>query len=396
MLKGKHVVIGVTGGIAVYKVVDVVSRLKKLGAEITVMMTKHATEFVTPLTFRSLSLNYVVVDMFEEPKTWNVEHIEIAKRGDVFLLAPATANVIGKLVGGIADDMVTTVLMATKAPVFIAPAMNTGMYTNPVVQRNMLDLKTLGYHFIDPDAGRLACGDEGMGKLASPERIVETLVAFMSKQDFKDKKILITAGPTQEPIDPVRYITNHSSGKMGYKLAEEAARRGAEVILVSGPTQLEIPTGVKRISVTTALEMYEAVMTQMDDMDIIIKAAAVADYTPEHYSDRKVKKSNDDLSIPLKRTHDIALAINERKKDQIVVGFAAESHDHEKNALGKIQRKGFDFIVLNDISREGAGFKSDTNIVTIIDSKGEQVSYDKMLKGELATIILDKVTQYFK
>jgi len=226
MLNGKHIVIGVTGGIAVYKVVDVVSRLKKLGAEITVIMTKHATEFVTPLTFRSLSLNYVVVDMFEEPKTWNVEHISIAQRADLFLMAPATANIMGKMVSGIADDMVSTVVMATKAPVFIAPAMNTGMYTNPVVQRNMEDLKSLGYHFIDPDSGRLACGDIGLGKLASPERIVDTISNFLVKKDFEGKKILITAGPTQEAIDPVRYITNHSSGKMGYALQKQ---QGTEV-----------------------------------------------------------------------------------------------------------------------------------------------------------------------
>lgn len=396
MLKGKHIVIGVTGGIAVYKVVDVVSRLKKLGAEITVIMTKHATEFVTPLTFRSLSLNYVVVDMFEEPKTWNVEHISIAQRADLFLMAPATANVIGKMVHGIADDMVTTVVMATKAPVYIAPAMNTGMYTNPVVERNMDELKKLGYHFIDPDAGRLACGDVGMGKLASPERIVDTLVEALNPGDLTGRKILITAGPTQEAIDPVRFITNHSSGKMGYEIARAAARRGADVTLVSGPVALEAPKGAEVVRVVSTQDMYEAVMDRMDQMDVIVKAAAVADYTPLNYSVQKVKKADDDLSIPLKRTQDIALAIKERKKDQVFVGFAAESEHVHENALKKVKKKSFDFIVCNDISQEGAGFKSDTNIVSIIDQEGHQVDYEQMLKSQLADIILDKVKTYFK
>lgn len=393
MLNGKHIVIGVTGGIAVYKVVDVVSRLKKLGAEITVIMTKHATEFVTPLTFRSLSLNYVVVDMFEEPKTWNVEHISIAQRADLFLMAPATANIMGKMVSGIADDMVSTVVMATKAPVFIAPAMNTGMYTNPVVQRNMKDLKSLGYHFIDPDSGRLACGDIGVGKLASPERIVETISNFLVKKDLEGKKILITAGPTQEAIDPVRYITNHSSGKMGYAIAEAARDRGAEVTLVSGPVNIEKLSGVKTIDVVTASEMYEAVMKKMDEMDIIVKAAAVADYKPSNYSGEKVKKSDDDLSIPLERTKDIAFEISKKKSHQKVVGFAAESENVIENAKKKIAKKDFDFIVSNDIKKSGAGFKSDTNIVSIIDKSGEVMHYELLQKREIADIILDKLTE---
>ncbi len=393
MLNGKHIVIGVTGGIAVYKVVDVVSRLKKLGAEITVIMTKHATEFVTPLTFRSLSLNYVVVDMFEEPKTWNVEHISIAQRADLFLMAPATANIMGKMVSGIADDMVSTVVMATKAPVFIAPAMNTGMYTNPVVQRNMEDLKSLGYHFIDPDSGRLACGDIGLGKLASPERIVDTISNFLVKKDFEGKKILITAGPTQEAIDPVRYITNHSSGKMGYAIAEAARDRGAEVTLVSGPVNMGKLSGVETIDVVTASEMYETVMEKMSEMDIIVKAAAVADYKPSNYSGEKVKKSDDDLSIPLERTKDIALEISKKKSHQKVVGFAAESENVIENAKKKIVKKDFDFIVSNDIKKSGAGFKSDTNIVSIIDKSGEVMHYELLQKREIADIILDKLTE---
>lgn len=393
MLKGKHVVIGVTGGIAVYKVVDVVSRLKKLQAEITVIMTKSAAEFVTPLTFRSLSLNYVVVDMFEEPKTWNVEHISIAQRADLFLMAPATANVLGKMVSGIADDMVTTVVMATKAPVMIAPAMNTGMYTNPIVQRNIQSLKDLGYHFIEPDSGRLACGDIGVGKLASPERIVDEMVAFMTEGDLKGKKVLITAGPTQEAIDPVRFITNHSSGKMGYALAEAAVQRGAEVTLVSGPVHMPAVKGAKIVPVITAEDMYDAVMSHMDDMDIIIKSAAVADYKPADQSDEKLKKSNDDLTIPLKRTKDIALAIGERKKHQFVVGFAAESNHLIENAKKKMEKKNFDMIVCNNIKTPGAGFGVDTNVVSIINKSGEVTSYDQLPKREIADIILDRVVK---
>lgn len=396
MLKGKHIVIGVTGGIAVYKVVDVVSRLKKLNAEVTVIMTKHATEFVTPLTFRSLSLNYVVADMFEEPKTWNVEHISIAQRADLFLVAPATANIIGKINHGIADDMVTTVVMATKAPVYIAPAMNTGMYTNPIVEQNIQDLSEKGYHFIEPDAGRLACGDMGMGKLAQPERIVDRVVKALTKQDLVGKTVLVTAGPTQEAIDPVRYITNHSSGKMGYEIADAARKRGAKVILVSGPTHLPCPSGVKRLAVVSTQDMYDVVMVHMDAADIIVKAAAVADYTPSDYSDQKLKKSDDDMQIPLKRTQDIALAIKEKKTNQIVVGFAAESENIIENAKKKVEKKDFDFLVCNDISAEGAGFKSDTNIVSIIDKTGTVKHYEKMLKRELAEIILDKVTNYMK
>lgn len=390
MLKGKHIVIGVTGGIAVYKVVDVVSRLKKLNADITVLMTKNATEFVTPLTFKSLALNYVVVDMFEEPRTWEVEHIAIAQRADLFLVAPATANIIGKMAHGIADDMVSTVVMATKAPVWIAPAMNTGMYTNAVVQRNMDDLKSLGYHFIEPDSGRLACGDLGMGKLASPERIVETIVNAMVKKDLEGKKILITAGPTQEAIDPVRYITNHSSGKMGYAIAEEARNRGAEVTLVSGPVNLQKISGIETIDVVSAAEMYDAVMSRVDDMDIVIKSAAVADYRPAHYADQKMKKSDDDLSIALERTKDIAKFIGSIKAKQFFVGFAAESENVIENAKKKIKSKKFDLIVCNDISQKDAGFKSDTNIVSMISKEGVVEHYEKMLKKDIAKIILDK------
>lgn len=393
MLKGKHVVVGVTGGIAVYKVVDVVSRLKKLQAEVTVVMTKNAAEFVTPLTFKSLSLNYVVVDMFEEPRTWDVEHIAIAQRADLFLVAPATANIIGKMNHGIADDMLSTVVMATKAPVWIAPAMNTGMYTNPVVQRNITGLKDLGYNFIEPDSGRLACGDIGVGKLASPERIVDTIVEAMVNRDLEGKKFVITAGPTQEAIDPVRYITNHSSGKMGYALAEAASRRGADVTLISGPVNLVTPVGVNRIDVVSSADMYDAVMSNLE-ADVIIKSAAVADYTPAEYQDQKIKK-NDDMAIKLKRTEDIAQTIGEKSLGHVFVGFAAESENIIENAKKKIKKKHFDFIVCNDISKKGAGFKGDTNIVSIIDSADQIVNYDQMLKTDLAKLIIDKVKTYF-
>lgn len=395
MLTGKNIVIGVTGGIAVYKVVDVVSRLKKLNADVSVIMTKNATEFVTPLTFRSLSLNYVVADMFEEPKSWNVEHISLAQKADLFLVAPATANVIGKMNHGIADDMLTTVVMATKAPVWIAPAMNTGMYTNPIVARNIRELEGLGYNFIEPDSGRLACGDLGIGKLASPERIVDEIVKALTKEkDLLGKKLLITAGPTQEAIDPVRYITNHSSGKMGYAIAKAAKERGADVTLVSGPVNLEKISGIETIYIKTAEEMYNAVINNMDESDIIIKSAAVADYRPSVISSQKVKKRDEDLSISLERTKDIAREVGMKKDSKVFVGFAAETENVIENGKKKIEKKNFDFIVCNDISEKDAGFKSDTNIVTLVDKGGNIKSYEKMLKTEIAEVILDKVKEY--
>ena len=316
MLKGKTVVIGVSGGIAVYKACDVVSRLKKLNANVHVIMTKSATEFVTPLTFQSLSQNYVVSDMFEEPKTWDVEHISLAKKADVFLIAPATANVIGKVANGIADDMLTTTVMATTGKVLIAPAMNTNMYRNPILQRNISILKELGYNFVDPDSGRLACGDIGEGKLASPEKIVDAVVDLFNedKKDLLGKKIMITAGPTVESIDPVRYLTNRSTGKMGYAIAKMAANRGADVTLVSGPTNIEPPSNIKKlIKVQSAKDMYDAIIDNFDENQVIIKSAAVADYKPKNYSDKKIKKSNDDLIIELDRNKDIAYELGKIK-----------------------------------------------------------------------------------
>lgn len=395
MLKDKTVVIGVSGGIAVYKTLDVVSRLRKLGVNVNVIMTKSATEFVTPLSFQSLSQNYVVCDMFEDPKTWDVEHISLAKRADVFLIAPATANVIGKIANGIADDMLTTTVMATKAKVLIAPAMNTNMYENPILQRNINTLKELGYNFVEPESGRLACGDTGKGKLASPETIVDEVVKLLSKdQDLKGKSIIVTAGPTVESIDPMRYITNRSTGKMGYSIAKEAIERGADVTLITGPTNLTPPQNLKKlVKIESAKDMYEAVLENLDENDVVIKSAAVADYKPKNYSNKKIKKSDDDLAIELDRNKDIAQEIGKIKNNKILVGFAAETNDLIENASLKIKKKNIDFIVANDLTKEGAGFGVDTNIVKIIDKEGNITEYPKMKKEEVANIILDKIKE---
>ena len=395
MLKDKTVVIGVSGGIAVYKTLDVVSRLRKLGVNVNVIMTKSATEFVTPLSFQSLSQNYVVCDMFEDPKTWDVEHISLAKRADVFLIAPATANVIGKIANGIADDMLTTTVMATKAKVLIAPAMNTNMYENPILQRNINTLKELGYNFVEPESGRLACGDTGKGKLASPETIVDEVVKLLSKgQDLKGKSIIVTAGPTVESIDPMRYITNRSTGKMGYSIAKEAIERGADVTLITGPTNLTPPQNLKKlVKIESAKDMYEAVLENLDENDVVIKSAAVADYKPKNYSNKKIKTSDDDLVIELDRNKDIAQEIGKIKNNKILVGFAAETNDLIENASLKIKKKNLDFIVANDLTKEGAGFGVDTNIVKIIDKEGNITEYPKMKKEEVANIILDKIKE---
>lgn len=394
MLKNKTVVIGVSGGIAAYKACDIVSRLKKLNANVHVIMTKGATEFVTPLTFQSLSQNYVVSDMFEEPKTWDVEHISLAKKADVFLIAPATANVIGKVANGICDDMLTTTVMATTGKVLIAPAMNTNMYKNPILQRNINTLKELGYNFVNPESGRLACGDEGEGKLASPEVIVNKVIELLNNEDkdLQGKKILITAGPTVESIDPVRYITNRSTGKMGYAIAKIAANRGADVTLVSGPTNIEPPSSIKKlIKIQSAEDMYNAIIDNFDENQVIIKSAAVADYKPKTYSNKKIKKSNDDLVIELDRNKDIAYELGKIKNNKILVGFAAETNDLIENAKGKVNKKNLDFIVANDLTEKGAGFGTDTNIVKIIDREGNINKYPQMKKDEVANVILDKV-----
>ncbi|MDR0879934.1 MAG: bifunctional phosphopantothenoylcysteine decarboxylase/phosphopantothenate--cysteine ligase CoaBC [Clostridioides sp.] len=402
MLRDKTVVIGVSGGIAVYKVCDVVSKLKKLGANVHVIMTKAATEFVTPLTFQTLSQNFCISDMFEEPKTWDVEHIALAKQADLFLVAPATANIMGKIIGGIADDMVTTTLMATRAQVLIAPAMNTNMYQNPIVKRNMDSLRKLGYKFVNPDSGRLACGDVGEGKLASPDRIVDEIVRLLTgldsevevEQDLKGEKIIVTAGPTVESIDPVRFISNRSSGKMGYAIAAQAGNRGAEVTLISGPTNLTPPDSIEKfVQIESADQLYEAMISNFEDNHVIIQSAAVADFKPKNYSDKKIKKhfKDDDLSMPLGRNKDIAYEIGKKKGNKILVAFAAETNDLVENAKSKIIKKNLDFIVANDLTQEGAGFKGDTNVVKIIDKSGNIEQYPMMKKEEVADVILDKI-----
>lgn len=391
MLKGKNVVLGVTGGIAAYKAADISSRLRKLGINVNVIMTKGATEFVRPLTLQSISQNYVVTDMFEDPKTWDVEHIALAKKADVFLIAPCTANVIGKINAGIADDMLTTTVMATKAPVLIAPAMNTNMYENPITIRNIQSLISLGYKFILPASGRLACGDVGAGKLENTETIVERVVdQLMSSQELRGKKVLVTAGPTIEDIDPFRYISNNSSGKMGYALARVAMQMGADVTLISGQTNLSAPYGVNLINVRSSEDMYKAV-TENSDVDFIFKAAAVSDYTPSLKSDKKIKKSDDDLSLDLSRTKDILKSLGENKKNQVLVGFAAETNDIINYAKDKIIKKNLDYIVVNDISKEGVGFKSDTNKVSVIDKEGNIRESDLLSKLEIARFIIDTV-----
>lgn len=398
--KMPNVVLGVTGGIAVYKSLDVVSRLKKLDVDVNVIMTKSATNFVNPLSFQSLSQNYVVCDMFEEVKTWDVEHISLAKKADVFLIAPATANFIGKLANGISDDMLLTTVMATNTKVVICPAMNTQMYKNKIVQDNIKKLESLGYIFIKPQSGRLACGDIGEGKLETPEVITEKVLEILNQEKKKDllgKNILITAGPTVESIDPMRFISNRSTGKMGYSIVKSAINRGANVTLVSGPTNLEIPNGLtKLIKVESAAEMFNEVIKNVSKNDIIIKTAAVADYTIRNYSDDKLKKSDDDLTLELVRTKDIAKEVGKIKDGRILVGFAAETNNLVKNAKTKIKKKNMDFIVLNDLKEEGAGFSVDTNIVKIIDIDGNIEDFPKMKKEDVAEIILDKIVSIKK
>lgn len=396
MLSNTTIIVGVTGGIAAYKACDVVSKLKKLNANIHVIMTESACEFVQPMTFQTLSNNFVINDMFKEPKTWEVEHIELAKRADAFLIVPATANFIGKLAAGIADDMLTTTVMATRAPVIIAPAMNTNMYTNRIVQANIGALQDLGYKFIEPASGRLACGDIGAGKLADVDDIVAYMVDFFEKEaqvkDLIGRRIMISAGPTIEAIDPVRYITNRSSGKMGYAIAKRAVARGAQVTLVSGKTDLDVPKGlVKYINIESADDLYENLVREFEANDVVIQSAAVADYKPKSYSDKKIKKKDSDLSIELCRNKDVAQELGKIKGDKVLVGFAAETNDVLKNATKKIKKKNLDFIVANDLTMQGAGFSTETNIVKIIEADGRINEYPKLLKSEVGDIILDKV-----
>lgn len=390
MLHGKCVVMGICGGIAAYKAADLASKLVKDGAEVPVIMTEHATEFVTPLTFQTLTNQPVVTGMFGAPIYWNVEHISLAKRADAFVIVPATANIIGKLANGIADDMLSTTVMAARCPIIVAPAMNTNMYENPIVQANLQKLQSLGYHIIEPAQGRLACGDVGSGKLPEPSVLLEEIENILfDKKDLIGKKVLVTAGPTREFVDPVRYISNPSSGKMGYALARAAKMRGAEVTLVSGPVHLQAPQGVSLCAVTSADDMYREVMARCSEHDLIIKAAAVGDFKSKQQYENKCKK--DQLkTIELEKNEDILRAVCQNKGKRFVVGFCMETRDLVNHAQGKLLAKGADMIVANDLTTENAGFQSDNNTVTILYRDGRAESLENMPKLQLAHAILDR------
>ncbi|AMA72608.1 MULTISPECIES: bifunctional phosphopantothenoylcysteine decarboxylase/phosphopantothenate--cysteine ligase CoaBC [Aneurinibacillus] len=395
-MKGKTIVIGVAGGIAIYKIADLCSKLTQKGADVWVLMTEAATKFVQPVTFQALVRNPVLTDIFQEPNPSVISHIDVADRADLFLIAPATANIIGKMANGIADDIVTTAYLATKAPVWIAPAMNVNMYNHPAVQHNIRRLAEYGYRFIEPAEGYLACGWIGKGRLAEPMDILQEMERFFAaveRQDMKDIRLLVTAGATREAVDPVRFFTNRSSGKMGYAIAEAAAKRGAKVTLVSGKTDLTPPAGVEFVEVTSAEDMYQAVISRYDDMDIVVKAAAVADYRPKVVHSQKMKKKSGDLVLELTRTRDILADLGKRKTHQFLVGFAAETENVEENARGKLERKNADMIVANNVTQSGAGFGVDTNIVTIYTRDGKSEALPQMRKTEIADCLLDKVLE---
>lgn len=391
MLKGKCVVLGVTGSIAAYKIAGLASALKKLHADVEVIMTQNATQFINPITFETLTGNKCLVDTFDRNFSFSVEHIAIAKKADVFLVAPASANVIAKMAHGIADDMLTTTILACKCPKIISPAMNTGMFENEIVQDNLKILKKYGMQVVEPATGYLACGDTGAGKMPEPEVLLQYILREIAyEKDLAGKRVLVTAGPTREAIDPVRFITNHSTGRMGYAIAKMAMLRGAAVTLVSGPVTIEPPMFVDTIAVESAQEMYEAVMAHAKEADIIIKSAAVADYAPAQVSPEKIKKSEGDASIPLTRTKDILAALGEKKReDQFICGFAMETEHLLENATAKREKKNVDMIVANSIRQEGAGFGVDTNVATFITKEGLR-SLPLMSKEALAMEILDE------
>lgn len=392
MLKGKTVVLGVCGGIAAYKAIEVVSRLVKLGVEVHVVMTAAATQFVTPLTFREISSHPVYTNLWEEPKIWNVEHIALARRADLFVIAPASANMIGKLANGIADDFLSTTVMATPAPVMIVPAMNTNMYLNPATQQNLTTLKNRGMQVVDPSSGMLACGTEGIGRLPEPVEIVSRIQDhFLHAGSLHGVKILVTAGGTREAIDPVRFIGNRSSGKMGYAIATAAVERGAQVTLVSGPVALQAPNGVKLISVESTLQMREAVLANFPETDIVIKAAAVADYRPEAAAEQKIKKTSDPMTLVLIKNPDILAELGACKTTQFLVGFAAETQDLIAHATEKLQKKNLDMLIANDVTVRGAGFDADTNIIKILSRDGSIEEFPQLSKKELGNVILDKI-----
>lgn len=393
MLKGKKIVLGVTGGIAVYKAVDLVSRLRKHGCEVRVVMTEHAQQFVTPLTFKEISGNQVAVSMWSSNQEFNVEHIALANWADAFVVAPATANIIAKMAYGLADDLLSTTLLAAQAPIVVCPAMNTGMYENAATQENIAKLQGRGITVMPPAVGKLACGTSGAGRLPEPQEIVEFLNAFFAKRegDLRGLKVLVTAAGTREPIDPVRFVGNRSSGKMGYAVAQMAAERGAEVLLISGPSALSIPANVKAIKVETTNEMLEACLESYDKVDIVIKAAAVADYRPRDVAEQKIKKKTDDaLTVVMDKNPDILKTLGAKKTHQVLVGFAAETQNLLENARDKVVKKNLDMIVANDVTAAGAGFNADTNIVKFLFANGEVRSLEQMPKVDVANCILDE------
>ncbi|MCH5250218.1 MAG: bifunctional phosphopantothenoylcysteine decarboxylase/phosphopantothenate--cysteine ligase CoaBC [Lachnospiraceae bacterium] len=391
MLQEKHIILGVTASIAAYKIASLASMLKKQKADITVIMTPNATNFINPITFETLTGNKCLVDTFDRNFQYNVEHVALAKLADVFMVAPASADVIAKAAHGMADDMLTTTLLACECPKIFAPAMNTHMYNNPIVKDNMKTLSGYGIEVIEPATGYLACGDTGEGKMPEPEVLMEYIIKALTSKDLKGKKLLVTAGPTMEKIDPVRYISNHSTGKMGYAIARAAMLRGAEVTLVSGKTDIVPPMGVNMIDIVSAADMAEAVKANADTQDIIIKAAAVADYRPKHTADEKLKKKDDEMSIELERTEDILAYLGAHKKDhQFLCGFSMETENMIENSRNKLEKKNLDMIVANNLKQSGAGFGTDTNIVTVL-TKNDTVQFPIMSKDEVANKLLDYI-----
>ncbi len=396
MLQGKMVVLGISGGIAVYKGVELLRLLTKGGADVHVIMTKNAQEFVTPLTFQTLSGNPVHTDLFDLFQEQEIGHISLADRADLFILAPATANLVGKIAQGLADDLLTTSVMATKAPVLVVPAMNSNMYDNPIYKSNEKILADHGYHLLEPVTGELACGWEGKGKLPDPQTILEAADAVLSPKDFAGCNLLVTAGPTREEIDPVRYLTNYSSGKMGFAVASAASQRGANVTLVAGPCNLTVPVGVKCIPVSSAGQMREAVLNHYSSADVVIKAAAVADYKPVQRLDNKLKKNGDELTLKLEKNPDILSELGAQKENRVLVGFAAETERLLAHAAEKLQKKNLDMIVANDVTSDGAGFDVDTNIVRFLFSDGRVKELDLMSKEQVANQLLNQVVTIWR
>ncbi|MCM3113989.1 bifunctional phosphopantothenoylcysteine decarboxylase/phosphopantothenate--cysteine ligase CoaBC [Neobacillus sp. MER 74] len=399
MMKDKKILLCVTGGIAVYKAAALTSKLVQTGAQVKVILSESAQKFVTPLTFQALSRNEVHVDTFDEINPRVIAHIDLADWADLILVSPATANTIGKIAGGIADNMITTTLLAATSPVWIAPAMNVHMYDHPAVKKNLSLLAEYGYQFIEPSEGYLACGYVGKGRLEEPEKIVDIIREYFIKQEhqpLKGKTVVVTAGPTREKIDPVRFISNHSTGKMGYALAEEAKRQGAHVVLVSGPVNLTASLGIEVVKVESAEEMYNAVLESYSKADVVIKTAAVADYRPKITYDHKVKKQSGDSSIELERTKDILMELGKRKRNQVLVGFAAETDNVEEYARKKLTAKNADIIVANNVKAEGAGFGTDTNIVTLYKRSGNAIELPLMSKSNVAKMIIEEITSLLK